>query len=193
MRWPFEDELRAERHRLIDTLGGLSATEFDSGPTLCAKWAPRDVLGHVIFLDDFSIYARFGGRINAANESMVERGRTLPRAKLMGVAARWADRPSTASRVGAAALLGDLAVHHRDIVRGLGLTREVPPQISRAILLEGLQLSLWLNRRALRHRVFPTDGGLPVGRGSVVRGTREALGIWLAGRDAVAPELTFVE
>jgi Mycothiol maleylpyruvate isomerase N-terminal domain len=55
VRWPLEDELRAERHRLIDTLDGLSDEEFTTGRTLCAEWAPRDVLGHVIFLDDFAI------------------------------------------------------------------------------------------------------------------------------------------
>jgi hypothetical protein len=88
-------------------------------------------------------------------------------------------------------VLGDLAIHHQDILRGLGLTRQVPHTVANTILLESLQLSLWLNRRVLRHRIVPTDGGRPCGRGPEVRGTREALGMWLSGRDSLAGELTF--
>ena len=36
--------------------------------------------------------------------------------------------------------------------------------------------------RLLRYRVVPDDGGRPMGRGAVVRGSSEALGLWLAGR-----------
>ncbi|MCW2944633.1 MAG: hypothetical protein JWR24_1350 [Actinoallomurus sp.] len=189
--FPFENELRRERHRLIETLDGLTDEEFSSGPTLCAGWAPRDVLAHVVGLDDMRTYARFGGRINAANEAMVRQARDQPRARLITAAAGWADRPSLTSRVGAAVLLGDLSVHHRDIVRGLGRTRVVPEPVAAAIFREGLQLSLWLNRRVLRHRIVPTDGGRPIGRGRPVRGTRESLGLWLCGRDAVVSELEF--
>jgi len=132
---------------------------------------------------------RFGGRINAANAVMAERAQ--PRAEMMEMAAGWADRPSLTSRIGAVLVLGDLGIHHQDILRGLGRTRDVPEPMGRAILREGLQLSLWLNRRVLRHRIVPTDGGRPIGRERVVRGTREALGMWLCGRDAVAGELEF--
>jgi hypothetical protein len=38
-----------------------------------------------------------------------------------------------------------------------------------------------------------TDGDRAVGRGREVRGTREALGMWLSGRDSVADELEFAE
>jgi uncharacterized protein (TIGR03083 family) len=187
----FEDELRRERHRLIETLDDLSDEEFSSGPTLCAGWTPRDVLGHVVGLDDMTTYVRFGGRINAANEAMVQRARGLSRARLMEIAAGWANRPSLTSRMGAALLLGDLGIHHQDILRGSGRTRVMPEPVAGAILREGLQLSLWLNRRVLRHRVVPVDGGRPIGRGRVVHGTREALGLWLCGRDAVAADLEF--
>ncbi len=191
MRLPYEDALRAERHRLIDTLDGLSDDDFDAGTTLCAEWAPRDVLGHVIGLDYITSYLPYGPRINAANQAHADRARQVSRERLMEWARHWADRPSTTSRLAAGLLLGDLGVHHQDVVRGLGLHRQVPDEVATAVFREGLQLSLWLNRRVLRHRLVPTDGHRPVGRGPQVRGTREALGMWLTGRDSVAGELEF--
>ncbi|MEO5875849.1 MAG: maleylpyruvate isomerase family mycothiol-dependent enzyme [Streptosporangiaceae bacterium] len=195
-------ELRAERHRLIATLDSLSDEEFAAGPTLCAGWTPREVLGHLIGLDYFlGTYRgvllgnplRAGSRINAANDATAARIGRLPRERLMEWAAQWAGHPSATSRIAAPLLLGDLGVHHQDVLRGLGRAREVPDPVATAIFREGLHLSVWLNRRSLRHRLVPTDGGRPVGRrGSPeVRGTREALGLWLTGRDGVAPELTF--
>ena len=47
--------------------------------------------------------------------------------------------------------------------------------------------------KLLRYRVVPNDGGRAVGRGRVVRGTSEALGLWLSGRRGLEGELTFVE
>ncbi|WP_067829438.1 maleylpyruvate isomerase family mycothiol-dependent enzyme [Actinomadura kijaniata] len=192
LRLPYENALRAERHRLVETLEGLSDDDFDAGTTLCAEWAPRDVLGHVIGLDYFlSSYLPHGLRVNDANQAQADRARAVSRERLMEWARHWADRPSTTSRFGAGVLLGDLGVHHQDIVRGLGLTRQVPDDVAGAIFREGLQLSLWMNRRVLRHRLVPTDGHRPVGRGPEVRGTREALGMWLCGRDSVRGELEF--
>ncbi|MBX6769756.1 MAG: maleylpyruvate isomerase family mycothiol-dependent enzyme [Actinomadura rubrobrunea] len=192
IRFPLEDELRAERHRLIETLAELSDEEFESGRTLCAGWAPRDVLAHVIGVDyPLAFYLPYGLRINAANQAQVDRVRRLSRDRLMEWAAHWADHPSTTTRVAAVFLLGDLGVHHQDILRGLGRERVVPDAVASAILREGVELSLALNRRVLRYRLVPTDGHRPIGRGPQVRGTREALGMWLAGRDAVAGELEF--
>ena len=54
--FPFEDEQRRERRRLIETVDGLSDDEFTSGRTLCEVWSPRDVLGHVIGVDAVGTY-----------------------------------------------------------------------------------------------------------------------------------------
>ncbi|XVQ08938.1 maleylpyruvate isomerase family mycothiol-dependent enzyme [Spirillospora sp. CA-255316] len=194
--FPLENELRAERFRLIETLEALPDEEFDSGTTLCAGWAPRDVLGHVIGIDYLlASYLPFGPRINDANQAQADRARRMSRDRLMEWARRRADGPGLTSRMGAAVLLGDLGIHHQDIVRGLNRKRDVPEAVATAIFREGLQLSLWLNRRVLRHRLVPTDGhrpvALPGARDAEVRGTREALGLWLAGRDSVSGELEF--
>ncbi|GLZ13245.1 hypothetical protein Acsp04_34800 [Actinomadura sp. NBRC 104425] len=190
--FPYEDELRAERRRMVDTMADLSDEEFQSGRTLCSRWAPRDVLAHVIALDYLlASYLPYGPRINAANQAQVDRARPLSRDRLMEWAEQWAERPSTTGRAGAAFLLGDLGMHHQDVLRGLGRERTLPDTVATAVFREGLQLSLWLNRRVLRYRVVPTDGHRPVGRGPEVRGTREALGLWLAGRDSVKGDLEF--
>lgn len=55
---------------------------------------------------------------------------------------------------------------------------------------EGVVISLQLNRRVPHHRLVP-EAGRAFGRGPAVSGPREALGVWPAGRDAVAAELVF--
>ena len=85
-----------------------------------------------------------------------------------------------------------MSVHHQDVLRGLGRTRRVPVHVAAAIFREGVLLSTGTSRNLLRHRVEPTTpGGYRLGRGRLVRGTTEALGLWLAGREGIAAELTF--
>ncbi|MEU4745020.1 maleylpyruvate isomerase family mycothiol-dependent enzyme [Actinosynnema sp. NPDC023658] len=196
MELPLEQELRAERRRLILTLDQLSDDTFESGRTLCTEWSPRDVLGHLLAVDRFGeSYLPYGPFVDVANRKQVERARRLPRSRLMARARKWADQPSLPSRIGAVITLGDLAIHHQDILRGLGLRRDLPPPASTFILWDGALLSLITNLRILRYRVVPTDGYPELGISSPctreVRGTREALGMWLAGRDSVADELLF--
>jgi hypothetical protein len=108
----------------------------------------------------------------------------------MSRAERWATAPPLGVRLSAWFLIGDVSVHHQDVVRGQHIDREVPGRIAAAILREGMVLG---PHRLALHRLVPTDGhraiGLP-GR-PVVRGSTEALGMWLAGRLAVAAELDF--
>ena len=190
MRFPLEGEVLAERARLLETLRDLSDDEFHDGRTLCDQWAPRDVLGHLIGVDSLGTYVRHPG-IGRANAVQVSRARELSRDDLMARGEKWAARPSATGRIGAWYLIGDLAIHHQDIVRGLGRSREVPPPVAGAIMREGFVLSAVVNRRVFRYRIVPTDGGRAFGRGREVRGTREALGMWLAGRDTVSDELDF--
>ena len=196
MELPLEQELRAERRRLIVTLDQLSDDAFESGRTLCTEWSPRDVLGHLLAVDRLATsYLPYGPFLHAANRKQVERARRLPRSRLMARARKWADRPSLPSRIGAVVTLGDLAIHHQDIVRGLGLRRDLPAAVPTFILWDGALLSLSTNLRILRFRVVPTDGYPAIGARSPctreVRGTREALGMWLAGRDSVTDDLDF--
>jgi len=74
------------------------------------------------------------------------------------------------------------------VLRGLGRHRDVPPAVGRAILREGMVLGA---KKLKDYRVEPTDTGRRFGRGRVVRGTAEALGLWLAGRRGIDAELVF--
>lgn len=170
-------------------LAGLGDEEFEHGATLCAGWAPRDILAHLIGLEDDGFeYVRQLGRIGRANAAIVERWRAVPRAEVMARADRYATTLAPVVRASAPFLLGDTAVHHQDILRGLGRRREIPPASRAAILREGVVLG---GHKLWRFRVEPTDGGRALGRGQVVRGTIEALGLWLAGRRGLEGELSF--
>jgi hypothetical protein len=131
---------------------------------------------------------RLGGRITTANNRIVERYRARSRDELQARARRWAVEPALWVRPLSWQYLGDLSVHHQDVLRPLGRTRPLPDPVRRAILREGAIFGV---RKLPRYRVEPTDGGLAFGRGQRVRGTSEALGMWLAGREEVASELTF--
>lgn len=188
---PAVDELRRERARFMETLDSLTDVEFDTGPTLCAGWSPRDVLAHVIGTDRIGVFLR-GGRLRRVNDLMVQRGRAMSRAELSRAGWRAAEDPSRFSRALALPMLGDVAVHHQDVVRGLGRSRELPTPVAAAIFRAGINLGTWKGATLLHYRVVPTTpGGRPLGRGRRVRGTTEALGMWMAGRDCVAAELEF--
>lgn len=186
---PGETDLRAERQAILVTMDSLSDEEFESGPTLCSEWAPRDVLAHLMGVDSqFFEYVKAPGRIGAANAAIVAKARRMSRDRLMHRARHWADRPAPLTRVLAAFYLGDTAVHHQDVLRGSGRSRDVPEACRHAILREGVVLG---GRKLLSYRVVPNDGGRAMGRGTTVRGTSEALGLWLTGRAGLEPELEF--
>jgi uncharacterized protein (TIGR03083 family) len=185
------DLLLSERQAFLQTLVGLTDEQFETGPTLCREWAPRDVLGHMIGVDfDLGQLARSGPVVGRFNRRVVDRSRRYDRAELMRRGQRWASAPPLGVRLSAWFLIGDVSVHHQDVVRGLGIARDVPARIAAAILREGVVLG---PHRLARHRLEPTDGHRPLGLPGLptVRGRTEALGMWLAGRSSVASELEF--
>lgn len=189
--FPGERDYRAERAAFLATIESLTEDEFEHGTTLCEGWAPRDVLGHLLGIDEAPAeYVKAFGHVGKGNAAIVDRMRARDRAELLANAREWAAKPALLSLVSSYGLLGDLGVHHQDVLRGLGRTRDVPPAIARAILREGLVLGITKLRS---YRVAPTDTGRAVGVGQTVRGTAEQLGMWLAGRRSVEPELVFAK
>jgi uncharacterized protein (TIGR03083 family) len=185
------ESLRRERSRLMATMTSLTDDEFDNGTTLCADWAPRDVLAHVIGNDRTFSYVRYGS-IDRANAAMVHAGRSVSREELLRQGSAIAINPSPAGRAFAWLLAGDCAMHHQDVLRGLGLPHDLPPESERAILREGTIWSWVFGAKLLHHRVQPTTPGSRArGRGKPVRGTTEALSLWLAGRNGIESELDF--
>ncbi|HEX3779859.1 MAG TPA: maleylpyruvate isomerase family mycothiol-dependent enzyme [Pseudonocardiaceae bacterium] len=187
------ETLRRERSRLLDTMESLTEAEFEAGSTLCAGWTPRDVLAHVIGTDQLFNYAKPSGlTIDRANAAMVREGRLLSRAELIRRGRAVAMNPGVTARMFAWLLAGDCAMHHQDVLRGLGKPHDLPAEAGRAIYLEGTIWSWVLGAKLLRYRVIPTtEGGRPRGRGRPVRGSTEALSLWLAGRESLRSELEF--
>lgn len=186
---PGADDLRAERYAVLETLESLDDETFSSGRTLCSEWSPRDILAHLMGTDTgWGEYVKARGSATRGNAAVVAKARSLPRDELMARGRTWAAHPSPVILGLGWFFLGDTTVHHQDILRGLGRSREVPEAGRDAILREGSMLGV---KKLLSHRVVPTDGGRPRGRGAVVRGTREALGMWLAGREGIDGELEF--
>lgn len=186
---PGERALREERAAIVATMRSLSPEQFEHGPTLCEGWAPRDILAHVMGVDTaLPQYFRSGGWVNTGNELIVRQARARSADELLAAADAWVASPAPWTRASAALLLGDNAIHHQDVLRAVGWTREIPEACKTAMLREGIFLG---GRRLLGHRIEPTDGGRAIGWGTPVRGTREALSMWLAGRSGIEPELEF--
>ena len=187
--FPGEKDYRAERKAFLATMESLTPEEFENGTTLCAEWAPRDVLAHLLGIDEaVGEYVKAAGNINKGNARVVARFKGLTREEMLAHARRWAEKPAFLPLAASWALLQDLAIHHQDVLRGLGRSREVPAASAKAMLREGL---LFGGAKLRKYRIEPSDHGRAMGRGQVVRGTAEQLAMWLAGRDAVATELVF--
>ncbi len=186
---PGESALRAERAGFVATLESLSPEAFESGPTLCADWAPRDVAAHLLGLDDgLTDYVR-GPWVRRGNARQIARYAGVGRDELLARLRLWASRPALHARAAALFLLGDVAVHHQDVLRPAGIDYALPRASAAAVYREGVVLS---GTRLLTHRLVPTDGiGLPVGVGRAVRGPAVDLGLWLSGRAGLEAELTF--
>ena len=72
--FPGEKDYRAERRAVLATMESLTREEFESGTTLCEGWAPRDVLSHLIGIDEsIPEYVRKTGNVTKANNAIVER------------------------------------------------------------------------------------------------------------------------
>lgn len=187
--FPGEKDYRRERAAFFATVESLTLDEFESGKTLCAEWAPRDVLAHLLGIDAAPLeYVKALGNVGKGNDRLVESMKDLSRDEMMERGRRWAEQPAFLSLTASYFLLQDVSVHHQDVLRGLGRSREVPEACAKAILREGL---LFGGRKLRKYRIVPTDFGRAMGRGQVVRGTTEQLGMWLAGRHSVAAELVF--
>jgi uncharacterized protein (TIGR03083 family) len=187
--FPGEKDYRAERKAFLATIESLTPDEFEHGKTLCTEWAPRDVLAHLLGIDEaVGEYVKALGNVNKGNARIVARMKGLGRDELLERARTWADKPALLPLSASWPLLGDLATHHQDVLRGLGRSRVVPPASAKAILREGL---LFGASKLRRYRIVPSDVGRSMGRGQAVRGTAEQIGMWLAGRNTVAAELVF--
>ncbi len=179
-----QSDVRVVRHALVDTLEALSPERLDAGRTLCDDWAPRDILAHLMGTAATMRFVRAPWRMHRINADSVAEGRTWSRAELFERGRAWADVPRGLDGMVARFLAGDVAMHHQDVVRGLGLDRQLTEIEENLLFWEGVVLTAEKAQPTLlRYRVEPTNGrGRALGRGRRVGGTAEELGLWLGGR-----------
>jgi len=189
-------QARAEREDLLELLEGLSPGEWRE-PSLCASWTVHDVVAHVLSYDELGarqLASRFVrgrllvDRVNAVGLS--EYATRSPAELLELLRAHLTPRGLPAGMGGAIALTDGL-IHQQDIRRPLGRPRAIPADR----LLPALRTALFgpVLRGVLRARdvrLVATDLDWSLGRGPEVHATAEALLMAVAGRTAVADELS---
>jgi uncharacterized protein (TIGR03083 family) len=189
-------QARAEREDLLDLLEGLAPEEWRQ-PSLCAGWTVQDVVAHVVSYDELGprqLASRFArgrflvDRVNAVGLS--EYAARTPAELVELLRAHLTPRGLPAGMGGAIALTDGL-VHQQDIRRPLDRPRAIPADRLRPALRTALFGPVLRGVLRVRDvRLVATDLDWSFGRGPEVQGTAEALLMAVAGRAAVAGELS---
>ncbi|UOY00601.1 maleylpyruvate isomerase family mycothiol-dependent enzyme [Blastococcus sp. PRF04-17] len=189
-------QARAEREELLDLLERLEPEQWRA-PSLCAGWTVHDVVAHVLSYDELGprqLASRFASglflvdRINALG--LRDYARRTP-AELVDLLRDHLTPAGLTAGLGGAIALTDGLIHQQDIRRPVGKPRQIPADR----LVPALRTALFgpVLRGAVRVRdvrLVATDIDWTFGRGPEVTGTAEALLMAVAGRRAVADELS---
>jgi uncharacterized protein (TIGR03083 family) len=181
-----------ERRDLAGLLSTLSAEEWEV-PSLCDGWRVRDVVAHVLY-DTIpphrylQVAVRGQFSVDRVNNLLVDEQRATPTAELLARLERSIGRGPFA-RVAPASALADLLVHHQDIRRPLGRSREIPEERLLMVLDHPDPFAFpWRNTRGLRF--VATDVDWAKGRGPELRGPGESIVLATVGRPTALDELT---
>ena len=185
----------AERRSLADFLETLAPADWEV-PSLCAGWAVRDVVAHVVWGPGQSSaaamvgFARAGLRLNRGVAQTARRwGRREPARMVAHLRAIAEDRRHS-PLIGGAHVLADIVCHDLDIRLPLGRPRVVPREPFRltATLMSrtGWPLDTVFARSPRRTiaglRLVAEDLDWALGEGPEVRGSAEALLLAMTGR-----------
>ncbi|MGB8406349.1 MAG: maleylpyruvate isomerase family mycothiol-dependent enzyme [Mycobacterium sp.] len=186
----------AERQDLVDLLGGLTAEQWDQ-PSLCTGWRVRDVAAHIIGYDEltgaetvreFVRGALLPPRINA---TVLARHEGRSTGELCEAMAEHVVPRGLTTGFGGLIALSDGMIHHQDIRRPLGLSRDIPHDRLAAALdfarYAPLLRGIW---RARGVRLVADDLEWSFGRGPQACGPGEALLMVMAGRPCAINDLT---
>lgn len=186
---------QAERESLLDLLRGLTAEQWAT-TSLCPKWTVRDVAVHVVSYDELSTvgllgtFVRGGLRVSAVNEVALHRYAGVDPDGVTDLLGRCVRPRGLTAGFGGGIALADGTIHHQDIRRALGLSRTIPEDQLRAVLVFALTApTLPAKRNSRGLRLVATDLDWTVGSGELVRGPAEALLMALAGRPHALADL----
>ena len=189
-------QARAEREDLLELVEGLTPDQWGT-PSLCAGWTVHDVVAHVLSYDELGpreLATRFArGRflVDRTNALGLQEYAERTPAQLVDLLRAHLTPTGLTAGMGGAIALTDGLVHQQDIRRPLGRPRTIPADR----LVPALRVALFgpVLRGVLRVRdvrLVATDIDWSFGRGPEVHGTAEALLMAVAGRKAVADELS---
>jgi uncharacterized protein (TIGR03083 family) len=190
--------IHAERAALAATLAALPADHWQR-PSLCPGWTVKDVAAHVISNPQIrlgDVGRLFVRNLGRSYNDMILRdvqrlGAEQEPDRILADYAAYADSRKHVPTTTVIEPLIDSLVHHQDIVRPLGLTREMHPEAA-AVAADRCRLLLGLmgSRRVVKGvRMVATDLDWVRGRGPTLSGPMQELLMVCAGRSRVAVEL----
>ena len=191
------DLIARERRVLADVLDSLTDDQWAT-PSLCAGWAVRDVVAHLVFPMRMGMVRLMGKlavrRFDFARLSD-EEARGDPRSphELVAALRANAEHRFHPPGFGSEAPLTDVIIHGQDIRRPLGLPRavdEIPMRIALDLLTSPKATRGFIAKGRLSGlRLEATDLGWSHGAGAVIAGPSDALAMAIAGRKSALAEL----
>ena len=189
-------QARAEREDLLGLVERLTPEQWRT-PSLCAGWTVHDVVAHVLSYDELGprqLAARFARglfRVDRTNAVGLREYAARTPAELVELLRAHLTPTGLTAAMGGVIALTDGLIHQQDIRRPLGEPRTIPadrlvPALRTALFAPVLRGVV----RVRDVRLVATDLDWAFGRGPEVHGTAEALLLAVAGRAAVADELS---
>jgi uncharacterized protein (TIGR03083 family) len=187
------DEIARTRRELAGYLSALEEPDWE-GPSLCAGWTVRTVVGHLVSplllntAQVFAAYARRGFRFHKLMDSVAREQAERPTAELVRILRDKAEGGFVPPIAGERAILLDVTLHHMDI----RWPRRQPPKVDPSVLLTCLNFMVSGNQvlkianpyRFHGVRLEATDPTWSYGEGPVVRGPADAMLLATFGRAA---------
>ena len=190
--------IASQRRQLVSFLDELDETQWRT-PSLCAGWAIRDVVGHLIMpfeLTKAQIMLRFARNRFDFNQTMFKTGLEMAQHSNRGlvdtlranIESQW--KPPI---LGAKAPLIDTTMHAQDISRPLDLKLPIDRDVARRVLdfLTGPNVRVVTKPAWIANlRFISTDLDWSAGTGPEIKGAADAIIMALGGRTAVLDELS---
>jgi uncharacterized protein (TIGR03083 family) len=179
------DQLIADRKELLALCKNLTQDEWNA-PSLCEGWRVRDVVAHIIGgQKDILGYFTAGMK---ANEKQVERRHNISTAELLRQLEEITNGQSFLLKIASGIFLYDDWIHQEDIRWPLHKERKQDPARVRFVL-DTLAKRAAKKITERNQKLVATDMDWQLGEGQEeIRGTAEALVMFLAGRRKAALE-----
>ncbi len=187
------EHIHTERTVLSETLAGLTGAQW-AHETLCPGWTVHDIAAHVISTPQIGwreMPVMAGRNLGRGYNTMIFRevkrlGARETRESILADFATYATSTHHVPTTTSVEPLIDALVHHQDIVRPLGLRRDMHPEAA-AVAADRCRLLAWLmgSRRLVRRtRMVATDIDWTRGTGPRLEAPMQELLMLCAGRAA---------